>query len=320
MSKYHDNRTAASDPGGLRLSIDLLRQIEPAFGELLGPALDRSRDAAELVERLDEHLRLGDTRAACCVSVEPLLVAAYSDELDCVALLSFPGWLADRFGLLPGFRLLTVNTYMDEANLAPDLVAGPRQLGRYTNFYPVIADFVSEDTERIDQRKATISEEEWRRCDELGEDYVRDSPGQWRNGSPLYSWSSDDGAEQDLRVGAAEPVPSFPTTTSERLAHGITCLLLLPLYVGLFAVLFPVELPRGQWIGIAVLLLLQEIALAMVVYASLALIWCLFMPEWLRRVAASVRTKMMRSFLIFVVAGTLLFAAIAIRRIVEGPA
>ena len=40
---------------------------------------------------LKEQLLHGDSRAAVVVSVDPLLlVAAYTDELDCVALLRFP--------------------------------------------------------------------------------------------------------------------------------------------------------------------------------------------------------------------------------------
>jgi hypothetical protein len=154
---------------------------------------------AQFEEMLDEHLQLGDSRAACVISIEPLVVAAYTDELDCVAMLGFPDWLAEEHRLNVGDRLLTVNTYRAGEGsglvlaggrpdgIALDLEAGPGHTGRWINFYPVIAEFVSDDVERIAQRKAAISEKEWARCDRLGFASWRDHPKRRRNGSPFWS-------------------------------------------------------------------------------------------------------------------------------------
>jgi hypothetical protein len=136
---------------------------------------------------LDEHLRLGDSRAACVISIGPLLVAAYTDELDCVVLLTFPAWLVEEHKLTVGDQLLTVNTYARGQHIAADLVAGPRQLGRWVNFHPVIADFVSDETQRIAVRKTEIGEDEWLRCKQMGVESLRRFPGRWRNGSPFWS-------------------------------------------------------------------------------------------------------------------------------------
>jgi tetratricopeptide (TPR) repeat protein len=136
---------------------------------------------------LDEHLRVGDSRAACVISINPLLVAAYTDELDCVALLVFPAWLVDEHDLKIGDRLLTVNTYSRGQRIVPDLDVGPRQQRRWVNFYPVIAEFVSDDGERIRKRKSEIDEEEWTRCDQMGRESLRRYPNRWRNGSPFWS-------------------------------------------------------------------------------------------------------------------------------------
>jgi hypothetical protein len=138
-------------------------------------------------EMLDEHLRLGDSRAACVLSLDPLLVAAYTDELDCVAMLCFPLLLVEEEELKLGSRLLTINTYQTGKKAVPDLVPGPQSLNRYANFFPVIAEFVSDDHSRIAMRKAEISEEEWLRCQRMGSEYRRRFPKRWRNGSPLRS-------------------------------------------------------------------------------------------------------------------------------------
>jgi hypothetical protein len=152
---------------------------------------------------LDEHLQLGDSRAACVISIAPLVVAAYTDELDCIALLNFPAWLVEDHALKTGGRLITVNTYMRGSCVVPDLAPGPRQLRRYINFYPVIAEFFSDNVQRIAARKAEIAEEEWARCQQMGGEYLQRHPNHWRNGSPFWSAQpviSPSTAPEDRRI------------------------------------------------------------------------------------------------------------------------
>jgi len=136
---------------------------------------------------LDEHLRLGDSRAAVVVDTMPLLVAAYSSDIDCVALLRFPEVFVERHGLRAGSRLLTVNMYAAQFAVTPDLDPGPDATGDWQNFYPLIAEFLSEDVDRIAFRKAEIDESEWSRCTALGQAYVQSHPGLARSGSPFAS-------------------------------------------------------------------------------------------------------------------------------------
>jgi hypothetical protein len=103
---------AASDPALVRLSHDKLRRLHPSLYGLRG--LVRATLEYNLRGvfgysrlRLREWVYHGDSRAAVVVSDLPLIVAAYTDELDCVALLRFP----DEYGLRVGARLLTANTY-----------------------------------------------------------------------------------------------------------------------------------------------------------------------------------------------------------------
>jgi hypothetical protein len=187
VSKYHNDHTAATDPGGIRLSRLRSRRLEPLASKMPNWTAGRFANRDEFDQMLDEHMQLGDSRAACVMSVEPLLVAAYTDELDCVTLLGFPAWLVEEYRLKAGGRLLTVNTYTRGQHIAPDLAVGPRQLGRWVNFFPVIAEFVSDDLEQIAGRKAMITEEEWARCEYLGRASLRIHPNRRRNGSPFWS-------------------------------------------------------------------------------------------------------------------------------------
>ena len=51
----------------------------------------------------------------------------------------------------------------------------------------MIADFVAADPARVERRKAAISEPEWQRAWQLGQDHLVKQPGQVRDGAPHRS-------------------------------------------------------------------------------------------------------------------------------------
>lgn len=198
MSKYHDDDTHASDPGHIALSDALLRRFHPELYTPLAkfcariPRFLRVDDfilTARWRDLIAEHVALGDSRAALVMTTDPLVVAAYTDELDCVALLQFEPWVQQQFHLQPFDRLLTVNTYgsFTGPGVAPDLIAGPRQCRRYTQFWPIIADFLTENQARLRVRKQEIAEDEWERTRSLAERKLARPPVQLRDGRPRLS-------------------------------------------------------------------------------------------------------------------------------------
>ncbi len=185
--------TMASDPGSLTLSDEKLRILRPdLYGVegmwhsvkiLLGKAWDQKGQVAK-------QLKTGDSRAAMVVSVNPLVVAAYTDEMDCVVLLKFPSELVNQYGLKEGARLLTVNFYDGDPGMACDLYPGPKNTKRWTNFGPLIADFLTDDQQRLTMRKKQISDSEWQRTWAMGQDYLKRHSNQIRDGRPIYSWDT----------------------------------------------------------------------------------------------------------------------------------
>jgi hypothetical protein len=113
-------------------------------------------------------------------------VAAYTEELDCVAILKFPIELVDGYRLQAGTKLLTVNTYRSKPQVDADLTRGPNARDPWSGFNPLIADFVSDDAERIKARKQEITREEWTRTYQLGREYIKARPGVARDGRPLH--------------------------------------------------------------------------------------------------------------------------------------
>ena len=66
----------------------------------------------------------GDTQPAVVVSTNPLLIAAYSDEMDAVVMLRFPNEFAEQYNLSVGTRLTTSNVYFNGAAVADDIHVG----------------------------------------------------------------------------------------------------------------------------------------------------------------------------------------------------
>lgn len=184
-----DNRTEASDPGGIRLSHAKMRRLQPEYYSRRGfPGLFGLPTAGQSFWRVrnEEHLQNGDSRAALVMVVDPLIVAAYTDELDCVALLRFPQWLVEEYRLAEGTRLLTVNLYSYGQQPVEDLWNGPAAYHRYANFRPYIAEFLSDDRDRIESRKAGIEEAEWERTLACAAEYQRRNGSRTRDGRPVF--------------------------------------------------------------------------------------------------------------------------------------
>jgi hypothetical protein len=219
MSKYHDDNSSASDPLPIALSEPKLRRLQPELYEGGSEAViawgKRRLGAAQVREMIAEHMRFGDTRAAVVVSEKPLVVAAYTDEQDAVLLLKFPQYLVAEHGLRAGAKLLTVNTYGRGSRVLEDIVEGPNSTGRYANFYPIVADFVSDSEALIKRRKQAISTAEWQRAAKLGMEAMARADRRVRDGRPLFSerpagTTTNTGSKSTVRPSRSSGQPSDP--------------------------------------------------------------------------------------------------------------
>ncbi len=189
-TKTLNDSASASDPGQIRLSRAKLRRFHPELYEPRGlwRLLKRLSPMQRFWQtRREEHLLYGDSRAAIVMATTPLLIAAYTDELDCIAMLIFPDELVHEYDLEVGSRLLTVNLYTIRGNLVADLEHGPASYHRYSNFGPMIAEFFSNDMARIKQRRSEIEETEWAHTQELAEAYLTKRGKRYRDGRPMCS-------------------------------------------------------------------------------------------------------------------------------------
>lgn len=189
MSKTINDQSYASNPGNIKLSYEKLCSFHPELFTYQG-LWNRwrkifNKDQIFWHTRHREHMETGDSRAALVISVNPLLIAAYTDELDCIAMLQFPDGLVHSYNLYVGKKLLTVNIYWYGDALATDLENGPSAFHRYANFSPLIAEFLTHDQHRTEQLKSQISEQEWARAYDLARVYIEKNGFQARDGLPM---------------------------------------------------------------------------------------------------------------------------------------
>jgi hypothetical protein len=145
VSKYFDDSTEASLPGGLTLSLPKLEELEPLLFTdrtfKCGPICDVDHPAESIRERLTEHLQLGCCGPALVVSTSPLVIAVYAEDLDASVLLRFPTNFVPAYGLVgqaPGCgQFVPGRPHQergDSLRRRPDSWSRPLQL---VQFYPV---------------------------------------------------------------------------------------------------------------------------------------------------------------------------------------
>ncbi|QDU96749.1 hypothetical protein [Lignipirellula cremea] len=186
MSNPFDPMATANYAANLAFSQARFQKMYPEFFRWFGRKTPYDgRPLRQWMDRFSQHLFYGNPQAAVVVSQNPLLVAAYTEELDCVAMLKFPDITGITAPLSVGDRLLTVNTYQEYAKVVSDLQPGPRGRESWQNFKPILADLFSDDQARITYLKSKITEAQWIYAQQLGERYLVEKPGHVRDGCPL---------------------------------------------------------------------------------------------------------------------------------------
>jgi hypothetical protein len=187
--------SVASDPGMLQISKQRLGELHP---ELVArpPGFWKSffgygsrTGQGYCHDMLAWQLYSGDTRAALVMKTNPLIVACYISDFDAVQLLRFPQEFAEiaveRHQLKPGSRLVAVHMFWNPQDLASDLDTPLNPLtNSWRNAKSLVAEFLSDDSERIRTLHADIEEDEWQRCAHLAQQRMRENLP-CRDGRPL---------------------------------------------------------------------------------------------------------------------------------------
>lgn len=177
---YGHPNTYASNPGGVKLS--------PYKWELIKQMICQTPSQAALCDsrfaKIADFVQYGDTQPALVMSVSPLIIAAYSDEMDAVMMLRFPEVLAKQYRLRKGKKLVTVNTYrwLEGHDIASDLFVGENYLRRYSDCQPVVPLFLSNDVGLLKKKVRLFDRATWRMVAQKAQQYADEHPGLSRNG------------------------------------------------------------------------------------------------------------------------------------------
>jgi len=121
QTRVVDKSTYATTPGGVSVSTKKLKMMRP---DLYGLKALVSILAWYEKKYIKENLKYGDSQPAIVMSKKPLVVAAYSEDIDCVALLKFPDEYAEMYNLDIKSRLISINTYWQEETFQNDILPG----------------------------------------------------------------------------------------------------------------------------------------------------------------------------------------------------
>lgn len=125
-----------------------------------------------MINAIAQALYYGDTQPCFVVSLNPLRVAAYSDEMDAVIMLDFPVEFVEKYKLQIGSRLASSNLYQFDSYVAPDIFPGPKYLGQYSDFMPVIQLFVGKNNKKNEKNVSYFSEETWELVNAKANEYL----------------------------------------------------------------------------------------------------------------------------------------------------
>ncbi|KGN01965.1 hypothetical protein IRP63_07175 [Clostridium botulinum] len=188
--KFIDGTTYASSPGSVTISKKKLKRLRPDLYGIrakIGALLDTITIGFSEQRQIKEHIFYGDSQPAVVMSNEPLIIAAYSDDIDCVVILKFDDKYSKIYNLKKGDRLISINTYMRGTEYQKDIIIGPNNTNTWFGYSPIIADFISDDIHIIEEKKKQIDEALWNYVFNLGIEYMKIHPNIARDGRPLYS-------------------------------------------------------------------------------------------------------------------------------------
>lgn len=196
-TKYHDDSTIASDSIAIALDLKKLNFLMP---ELLNPIQRlkyklRRWGIASYIERIEEHIKLGDSQGAIVVATYPLLIAAYNEDIDCVVMLMFEQKIQNKYNFKIKDRLICVNTFGDAPELQSDLIPGKDNFGMWTVVHPIIANLVSNSNTTIEKRKKEIGDDGYDYIWKLAQEYRILKKGNYRNGKPFYAAQANSNIE-----------------------------------------------------------------------------------------------------------------------------
>ena len=188
-----DKTTHASSPGGVSVSKEKLKMLRPDLFGLKAYIMGLIRTifiGFNEMKIIQEHMLYGDSQPAVVISKKPLIIASYSEDIDCVVLLEFPDEYLELYKLDEKSKLISVNTYIRGEKFQKDITPGVNCHYTWRGYSPIIGEFISDDIGILENKKEEIEEKLWEYVYILGIEYSKNHPNIWRDGRPILSEES----------------------------------------------------------------------------------------------------------------------------------
>jgi hypothetical protein len=169
------NNSFASDTLGARLSTKKAKFMWPELFNFWGNPKKVEEGDLDILKAFDECLQFTDSNAAMVISINPLRIACFSDEMDGITMLEMPQRFVAKYDLKVQTRLICINTYRSTGEFESDILhRNPR--GVWDDVGSTVADFITDDINQLNRRKSEISAEQWELIYVLGTLYYKILP------------------------------------------------------------------------------------------------------------------------------------------------
>ena len=174
-------RPGTFNPGMFDLDKTRLKKLRPGIYNPLHIMFGGQFDSPSGIGAI---MNDGDIQTAVVVSVKPLLVSCYSEDMDAAVLLCYPEELGTAKGWEVGTRLIATMKYNAYGTVRrnKDIYPGPNADKSSKSCGPVIVDLYTDETEYLARKKSEIPEYMWEKAMDLGMRYMTEHPGIARNG------------------------------------------------------------------------------------------------------------------------------------------
>lgn len=101
---------------------------------------------------IEKYINMGDLQPAFVYSLEPLIIACFTDEFDDVILLQYPKEYIEKYNLKENDKLVTSNVYWEKRK-APynDIVPGVFGSKRFKDIYPMVLKFLVTEEDKLEE-------------------------------------------------------------------------------------------------------------------------------------------------------------------------
>ncbi len=174
-------RSLGYNPGKFKLSKRKLKQII----EIMNYNQEDVKKIKKNLKGIKTTLKSGDMQMAKVISLNPFVIAIYTDEFDAVLMLKFPEKLLNYyFDLKENTRLVSVNSYWPKEafSIENDIIPGKNCSNDWRDVIPFIPLFLTDEEAKCEGYPNIFPIEHWEYFDQLINEYLNQKPNQYRDG------------------------------------------------------------------------------------------------------------------------------------------